>query len=144
MNFNEIVQQAIAANVELRASRPEFQHRFYHPEHYAKECCTVHINIGRGVGKTEYIIKHARPWDAVVVHNETMRREMMRRSIQCEVFTAGELERESLGAIRSLRYNKPPRTVYVDEPRGCGCRALDFAYRLFAGHPDQTFLFLGE
>lgn len=140
MSFEQIVQQAIAENKNNRARLKEHAEGMRKVE-YARELCTVAVNLGRAVGKTRFILNNACPWDIVITSVEPERRRLQQDYVQCEVLTANDFRHDPY----LWRGRKPiiPRTIYIDEASRLDPRALDVIYEVLAQHPDQTFVLLG-
>ena len=137
MNYPELVDAAIAANLANRKAGTDIA-EFMGIANYLREFATVRIDIGRAVGKTKYIIDHARPWDIIVVPNRCTLDSCYRTSC-CPVFVANGSY--AFDRLRGRRL--APRIIYVDEPGHIDQRNLRELYHTFAAHPDQTFVLLG-
>lgn len=109
MNFEDIVLNAIVFNREHREKNKEmYLKKAFHPIEYAMQLSTVHINIGRGVGKTQFIRKYANPYDVIVVPKGSMK--ILFRDCECRnIFTPFE--------CRHVIYRDAdkPKTIWMDE-----------------------------
>lgn len=74
---------------------------------YVREFCTISVDVGRGVGKTEFIQNHASYQDLVIVFSKT-EKERLAKKIPAIVLTPDE--------IVSLRPSRIFETIYIDEP----------------------------
>lgn len=148
-SFEQIVDDAIAFSKQNRMLYKEHFGSIQETMHaaaFAREFCTVHLDMGRRTGKTTYIKQHAGPDDVTIVMTaETRRREFV--SVWGEVFAAHEVADDRFWmSRRGKSLGSPSNIVYIDEPelvqRRC---SLDRIYQTFAtGAFDQTFVLLGH
>ena len=132
--LDAILTLAIKENKRIRDLNYSAFHSLPHSQ-YLKQFCTIHIDIGRGVGKTTYITENATTNDLVIVHS---------RNAGCDIFK----KRTYLGGILWGIDGMNEVTlcnvnfVYVDEP-SLLMIDLDDVYHLFAVH-NPTFILLGK
>lgn len=143
MRFEHLVLAAVADNKENRRRLAE-QMQGMNSTDYAIEFCTVAINIGRGTGKTKYILDNAKPWDLVIAHNyrESQRILAMKRPITRDLLIMSAEEYVDSARWRG-RQQPTPRNIYIDEASRISRRLLDELYCTVPKHPDQTFILLG-
>lgn len=111
----------------------------------AKQICTVHINLGRGTGKSSYIHQRSSKNDLIVVPNYHKKEEMLKRGNSSTILTPMEIERTLRG--NALLFDN----IWIDEPKMCFSRniedriiSLSHLYFLCAKNVDQTYILLGE
>jgi len=68
IDFQQVLKMLIALNKEHRETFKEYQ-SFYPPAEFVMEFGTISLDIGRGVGKLEFIKDNAKPSDLVLVHS---------------------------------------------------------------------------
>lgn len=143
MRFEHLVLAAVADNKENRRRLAD-QTQGMNSTDYAIEFCTVAINIGRGTGKTKYILDNAKPWDLVIVHNhrEAQRILAMKRPVTRDPLIMSAEEYVEHGRWRGQQ-QPTPRTIYIDDASRLSRRLLDILYCTVPKHPDQTFILLG-
>lgn len=110
-----------------------------------KEFCTIHINVGRASGNTEYIVNNANSSDLVVCHSYNQKNMIIKKMAENQNFSIPEflLPPRFSSKIMDKGYNK----IYVDNPRLCfkNLKSPDEFYYIFLGtSKDKTFIFLGE
>jgi len=135
--LDKILRMAIDENfknrVKYRHLKPSMR-----PYEWLSSFCSIHIDIGRGTGKTHYILNNYRPYD-VILATRTMKEVMDSRGMDTSnVYSSVEaMEKGFLGTtIREY-----PRFVYIDEPELIP--DIERVYRLFL-NMDTTFIFLGR
>lgn len=104
---------------------------------FAAQFCTVTCDIGRGVGKTEYIKSHANEGCLVVVPNDDMAKALYGRNTPFTVCSARQLQ----GVAAEKRFH----TIFVDDPAYVFL-AIDrtkFYSWLVVDGMEQTFVLLG-
>jgi hypothetical protein len=118
------------------------------PDLFNLEFCTVHVNAGRRIGKTEYIINKATSDSLIVVCNEMMRHNVMERMRQlnkrCDIMTAGSFDQ--LMNPRGYKIPQPLyKTIYIDEPRLVFRNIPETNLYQLTTNPeiDQTYVLLG-
>lgn len=134
VNFEDVMDCAIAINSERRRHM-RANAAYMSVGMYAREFCTVSVNVGRQTGKTTWITKSASSSDLVVVLNRVCG-DIIGRSCRAKVVTLADIDRFLIGKP-PVRYSR----IYVDDASFIGC--LDKVYHSFAMDLDQTFLFLG-
>lgn len=116
------------------------------PAVFAREFCTVHLDVGRQVGKTTYIKERAVEGDVII--SASMERKLNAyRGARADVFAPYHLDNPHF--LMSRRGRHRPSFIYVDEPdqvqRLCQGQSLRIVYDAFAsGQLDQTFVLLGH
>lgn len=144
--FKQIVDAAITLSEETRKLNEEHFdsiRQTMHPAAFAREFCTVHIDLGRRTGKTTYIQEHEALGDVIVTPTFAMKKYGLENTL-AECFTASQIKDEKF--LMSRRGKPTGRYVFIDEPelvtRIC---PLDRIYTAFAtGALDQTFILLGH
>jgi hypothetical protein len=143
--FSQIVDTAVGFSVQNR--RQYFEHfkqirAGMHPAAFAREFCTVHIDLGRRTGKTTYIKQRAEPGDVIITMTaDALRRDFSQIDVDCYAAWMIAAER-----FQQSYRGKAPRLIFIDEPELVQhyCK-LETIYNLFAGDtPDQTFILLGH
>jgi hypothetical protein len=134
--FEKLVEDAIALNELLRRDLEPARIEYLGDWRYAREHCTVRIDVGRHCGKTEYIKRRALAEDVIVCSTGAMKRAF---SISHgRVYSASELlymNEETLSA----------RRVYIDDPTaGFSHCNPDSIVRRFKHASQSTFVLLGE
>jgi hypothetical protein len=71
-NFNNILTSIIQLNKDLRNQLINEQYILTTPQ-YIREFGVIHLNLGRRVGYTSYIIHHMQPNDLVVLKTNTLK-----------------------------------------------------------------------
>jgi len=106
---------------------------------------SIHFDIGRGTGKTEWILSRVKPGDLIVTVNrdiqKTMRRELMRDGLGESVHVISIHDLHHRG-FHGLKFN----VAYIDEPAAMmektGMTKYELVSRLVSGY-DQTLIFTG-
>ena len=107
---------------------------------YYSMYCTVHVNVGRGSGKTKYIVDNAEKNDVIFTFSQNSKKTFSElsktKNIFCDVRECVGLDLEDIDF------------VYVDEPKIClekyFYNIFDI-YRLFRSTKKEiTFILLGE
>ena len=142
--FSAIVDDSIAFNLSRRC---RFDPRLYDIASYAKEFCTVRVNLGRQVGKTRWILENSSAGDLIVLANQRACNDLVQRFVNRTLWhhpnrevsfingtiLGGCLERGS--KLVNRRYDR----ILCDEFQG----HPGDVYRALAKDPTQTFLFFG-
>lgn len=145
--FVSLLDGLVALN---KANRKKFVERNYSnidymvgKMFYFKEFCTIKLDIGRQVGKTEYIIRNFKNNHLIIVDNNLTKRYILRRigkeldEFQ-KVITIDDLKNITFGN----RYNF--NTIWVNDASYImNSRNTDFLYAIYGNNKDQTFIFLG-
>lgn len=102
---------------------------------YVREFRTVHISMGRRIGKTEYILSHHREHDLLIVHNEQMKKDCYRYGVTADVLTPRELK----GDLSKYHW------IWIDEPRLCTRYTMGMGWFYGAKFSsDSLVIMLGE
>jgi hypothetical protein len=134
MNYNELIEGLIDINKQYRKMFGENKNQYYSPLNYAREFCTVAVDIGRGVGKTYFIKNHATKGDLVIAPNFFLLKGYGEEMPEFDVITFNNLDK--------LKGRKPYNTIYVDEPKFVDMREV---YELLVNPTiEQTFVLLGS
>lgn len=108
--------------------------------YYMKEFCTVSIDFGRQIGKTEYIKKRMTKDDVVIVDRIIYKNYLINRGFnRNKIFTSYDIKGDR---IRGLRC----KNIYVDDASLFrNKRVLEYdIYEIFGiGNIEQTFILLG-
>lgn len=141
--YHALINLLINNNKEIRREKNK---EFYSAAHYAREYCTIHLNIGRQSGKTTYIIENATKNDLIVVCNRAMHDYILDQSWHKQgraptlnIFVASAHIDNLLG--------REFQTIYVDEPTHCFEKIKRMKlYEATASKvvENQTFILLGE
>ena len=108
----ELIQNAVKLNYQ---NRPDTN--IMSPERYARDFKTIHLNVGRGSGKTSAIEALARPTDLLIVHNYNTAETLRSRNFICPINTI-EGVLMSANTLRG-RNVKKYHWVWIDEPNLC-------------------------
>ena len=112
MNFNGICENAIALNKRMREAHPELK-QMVSAIAYLNDFCTVAIDLGRGVGKTKFIMDHATADDLIVCSNRAAQMEI-RHYVQGATVLAADDD------LRMLKGNRREFVdLYIDDPHLC-------------------------
>lgn len=124
--FSSVVDAALALNKLNRLGRGDHQ-KGLDPEFWNREMCTVHIDVGRQVGKTHWAMNHLGRDTLLIVGNAHIKKELWRqcqardmRPSEYNIMSAGEFSEHTLpkymrgvGVTDGLRrYTR----IIVDEP----------------------------
>ena len=102
---------------------------------YVREFRTVHISMGRRIGKTHYILNHYRHSDLIVVPNESAKVAYSRRGVCAPVLTPRELK----GDLSKYHW------IWIDEPRLCARDTMGMGWFYGAKFSsDSLVIMLGE
>lgn len=138
--FNKLVDSSIAINKMVREVYVEQSRSIRNqPAWYAQQFCTVDINIGRGVGKTQYIIDHAGHDDLVLVGQDRFKARFKEKNSDVTILSCHEVQ----NAIAHLTRFK---NFWIDEPRMVFPKRQDleeFYFRSASSEHEQTYIFLG-
>lgn len=138
--FHAAINSLIRINKDIRKGRADIKEEL--PiEQWAENFCTVHCNIGRMVGKSEYIKSRAKSGDLVVVYNKDIREFIVSpNGIDCDVVTAAFLDNNKDSYLRAKIY----KNIFVDEPELVFSKIKKKKfYKKLASNLNQTFIFLG-
>ena len=142
-SFYKTVDLAIETN---RLNRELYQREMYlvSPAKYAIDFCTVHVNCGRRVGKSEYIKDHLNYGDVIIAPNLDMREYLKWKLHYQHVYSVSEF---SYGLPDSFSNRTLPRTtIWMDEVGFCSDSEIGKVYSALACRnvPNQTFIRLGR
>lgn len=142
--FTNLLDHALAVNRDMRKAHVE--HRQYlSATQYAREFCTVQLDIGRAVGKSTYIAQHAEPSDMVICSNYNSMWHFERITLgyraKFELATLDNFRNPE--RFRGRRQSDLRRTIWIDDASYATERDLAIIYETLAGHPSQTFVLLG-
>lgn len=102
---------------------------------YVREFRTIHINMGRRIGKTHYILNHYREHDLIIVHDEQMKYHLN----GCGVIATIKTPRELKGDLRQYHW------IWIDEPRLCSRQTGGMGWLYGAKFSsDSLVIMLGE
>jgi hypothetical protein len=140
-DFEILVTLAIKANKENRKMAP-WGKEYNSASQWLEDFCTIHIDTGRGVGKTQYIVNNLTDKDIVFVFSKNMKK-MMEERLGCKkknIFIVDDFinHRVSITDI--------PENIYIDEPFLCLRDVnLNEILRYFANPSiKQTIIMLGK
>jgi len=108
-------------------------------EEYLKEYCTIKFNIGRQIGKTEYIKRKAKENDVIIILNNAMRNYF--RNVNSDLFTINQFLNE--------KFDKRYDSIWFDNFSFCSRYISkreyieEVLYIKFAKDRKQTFILLG-
>jgi hypothetical protein len=146
--FGDDIDRMIELNKRFRKNFAKISETIS-PVHYAAECCTVRVDIGRRTGKTTYIAVNAGPEDLVLVANPHIKHMVEERyglAAGVTIMTGNELDMvDSSTAYRHYDLTQF-KTIYVDEPRLVFANLLQHRmYSILANSEiEQTFVLLGN
>ena len=112
---------------------------------YAKEFCTIRLDIGRGVGKTNFINKHAKKGDLIVTYNSksVFHREHCESDFEYDVISLYG-NNDMCHKLSKKNYTN----IFVEEPSIISSSYPDFIKDLYNFLVDpnieQTFIILGN
>ena len=131
MDFETLVSVAINLNKKRRENLLDIKLMLSNL-HYAREYCTVTINLGRMTGKTRYIKRYARKGDVVILH-DYRQASHWEDFKTCLVFANGTIvDRCGKDAI-----------IWVDNASLFSKENLLEITRAYCSRQDVTFVFLG-
>jgi len=104
---------------------------------FSKRYRTVHIDLGRQVGKSVYVHKSAKQGDLVVVSSDATRRAMLADGALGNVCYPLDVWK-----MNGEFYHR----IFIDEPKACFGAKLDDAFAHLAAPCEmkQVFVLLGE
>jgi len=138
--FHTLLDQLIALNQQHRyAVNPGKARWGYPPIDFAKMFCTVVVDLGRQIGKTEYIKQRADENSLVIVNTVQQGHAFYGQRTPFQVMSVDQLAR---GGATGRQFT----TIYVDEPahliRKVGWQK--FYALLTDARIEQTFVILGD
>lgn len=110
---------AIDANIRRREKLDkDVLNGLYNP-HFLREYCTVHVNLGRRSGKTQYIIENCTDKDIVIASNISITREIgtMLQHKFISPYRCHNIEK--LKSNDFIFSGLSVDTIWVDEPEQC-------------------------
>lgn len=112
--FAEGVDSLIEANKYIRTCNAKNKELFP-PAHWAEEMCTIHIDCGRRVGKTEYIKDHLSSTDHIVIVNSLQRAI----DLKCELNSQFDNQFDNIYCVYEVLNNQLDgisfSTIWMDE-----------------------------
>lgn len=140
--FSLILDCVIELNKKLRSDRDGLRENLgLHT--YMSEHCTIRFNVGRQVGKTEYIKRNCGPEDLIII----LKNAYKRMFLECPV------DRRDIVSIRQYLNNityykiKPYKNIWIDEftfVNDVINGDLRLLYDVLGRNEvEQTFVFLG-
>lgn len=137
--FGNLVDMLVSLNIRNRGLIPKnrlapLERLIYHE--------TVHVNIGRYTGKTNYILTHAKDGDIIVTYSQPSAKDLLKK-----LGTNNHIK--VIYRSEDLNYyeNKKYKTMYIDEPRLCFRNVrLESLYDYFYNQSveEQLVIMLGE
>jgi hypothetical protein len=112
VDFDMLTRFAIKVNQSNR-ERAERNHDLCSPLIWLQEYCTVKVDVGRGVGKTDFIVGNLTDKDVVLVFNRNMKNIIQNR------LNDGKEMRNVIDVKTFSPYNmglKSPEYIFIDEP----------------------------
>lgn len=110
-NFDKAVKMLIKQNQENRKNFHSKIYDFNFPSMFISELCTVHVNIGRATGKTQFIKNNATKDDLVIAYSRNVYEDCSKHNYHI-LFAQGSNISHFTDAIRGLRI----KNIYIDEP----------------------------
>ena len=114
MGFKALVDSAIEL-MDNNSKRNERFRETMHPQQWLYEFRTVRLDVGRGVGKTQYILDHVlQPGELVIVPS-------LRFARVCGYDKAGvkTVHCDDYGLGRQAHSFRDIKRIYIDELRSC-------------------------
>jgi hypothetical protein len=112
VDFDTLIRFAIKVNQENR-NRYERNRSLCSPLMWLQEYCTVRVDVGRGVGKTDSIARYLTEKDVMLVFNHNMKNIIQNR------LNDGKEMRNVIDVKTFSPYNmelKSPEYIFIDEP----------------------------
>ena len=139
----------VNAAIELNARNRRVEFRLaMSPTEYAFQFCTVHLNVGRGSGKSSVITRLAQVDDVIIAHNYQAAESFKRGKVStpATILAASYLDGPRWLSHEEDRRARSARRIFIDEPRLVDRAAsLERIYSLLVNQQiDQTFILLGE
>lgn len=142
--FFRLVDNAAGLNILHRNMIGEDVRKAMHPVQYAFEFCTVHIDIGRRIGKTEYIKKNLTDGVIVIVSSNEIRKSLLKETGggNGAVIINGNTSEPVL--INDLLIRNP-NFIFIDEPSLISDKNIGVIYHtLVRKDLTQLFILLGK
>jgi hypothetical protein len=143
--FFQLVEEAIDLNREVRKTLLPYEDSI-ETLTYNMDNATIHIAVGRGIGKTSYIVQNAQKDDLIIVHNKNAKwlvEKKVDRKNSPTILTPEELQRFFRG--QEIYF----KNIYIDEPRLVGFEmnrvriARKEFYMMTSKDKRQTYILLG-
>lgn len=142
LKFYTLVDYMVSFNKEMRNTLPVSTAENLSIPMFVREFCTIHCNIGRRSGKTQYIIDRARSDDLIIVHNEMIASMYKKFGVNTNIMTASSVSR--LEEVFRGYYIPKFNNIYIDEPRLCAeYVSMHYIYKSLIHSTKQTVLMLG-
>lgn len=142
LKFYTLVDYMVSFNKEMRSTLSASAAENLSIPMFVKEFCTIHCNIGRRSGKTQYIIDRAKSDDLIIVHNETIARVYKNSGADINIMTASSVSR--IEEVFRGYYIPKFNNIYIDEPRLCNeYVTTHYIYKTLVHSTKQTVLMLG-
>lgn len=142
IDFHALISDLIQLN---KTNRNLARLDMMHPFEYAKEFCTVKIDIGRQTGKTEYIRLNADEDDLIIAYSHRYKKDLM-----SNFKTKDSNKIYNIKAWEDLKYlERRYRNFYIDESTIFKIDVYDNWPEMYRRLVDQdnvfnqTFIFLG-
>ena len=135
INYPEILKLLIQMNREIHFAHSIETMSYISPLHYVKNFGTIHLDVGRGVGKTKFISDNATMDDLVIAHRYT-------RQIGYDFSRTNMMY--PYDNYHKYRAHKPFSKIWIDEPDLLSENmAYDDVVRLLIKNYDQMIILLG-
>ncbi len=112
VDFDILTRFALRVNQENRKLY-EWNRQIYGALLWLQEYCTIRVDVGRGVGKTEFIVVNLTDKDVVLVFNQNMKKLIQNR------ISSGRDMKNVINVQTFSPYNmnmNAPEYIFVDEP----------------------------
>jgi hypothetical protein len=137
--LSDVIKLAIEENKRNRSLFPETK-KVYDKSQWLCNFCTIHINVGRGSGKTDYIQYNLKDNDIAIFPSRRM--SIVSPLDKSKIYSnLDELKDAFYGdELDNVEY------VYIDEPKmSFNVFGEDEIYNIFSGcEGEPTFILLGE
>lgn len=144
-SFFRVIDELVALNLSFRSLLPEGTRESMTASQFAYDFCTVHVNIGRGTGKTEYMKRTLFEGVVVVVHDNRTRMRLLKETKGANgayIVNGGNANPVAFGADLSIRR---PTFIIIDEPHLISDEVIETIYNIVARRDmEQVFILLGE
>lgn len=144
-SFFRVIDELVALNLSFRSLLPEGTRESMTASQFAYDFCTVHVNIGRGTGKTEYMKRTLSEGVVVVVHDNQTRMRLLKETKGANgayIVNGGNANPVAFGADLSIRR---PTFIIIDEPHLISDEVIGTIYNIVARRDmEQVFILLGE
>jgi len=137
--FVKLIETSIETNKLCRKVYSEYCSLKNNPVESAINFCTVNCNVGRGVGKTEYILNNAGPNDLIIVSEDRFKSKIKEKNNFATVLSVCDLQNRRASLTRFVNF-------YIDEPHRI-FRNKEMLYEFYcqsaSEEREQTWIFLG-